>query len=218
MPREAMVECKRLPGQNGLIRCKTVLSSRDVSPTGRVLDMWSVNYEGEVLLSGQEPLLEETSSFPIDRKELTSDGLVPEAVQDLYERGTGLTGRYRVIHSIMGSGRDVIAGELIYSRTQDVAGMDSVVYQYSPYILESFWHLLNFHVFLNQDEQPRTAIPTGIGELHFTRTLTPGEKVTIEARRVSEDQVGHVWDARAVDDQGQCVLLAKRLHMSWFDV
>jgi acyl transferase domain-containing protein/NAD(P)H-dependent flavin oxidoreductase YrpB (nitropropane dioxygenase family)/NAD(P)-dependent dehydrogenase (short-subunit alcohol dehydrogenase family) len=218
LPREARIECRRLQGHNGLIRCQTVLSSRDISPTGRVLDMWSVNYEGEVLLSGQTPLLENTDVFPVRQDELTSGGLTPEAVQDLYEKGTGLTGRYRVIHSITGSGRDVIAGELIYGRTQDVAGMDSAVYQYSPYILESFWHLLNFHVFLGQGKEPRTAIPTGIGELHFTRTFAPGEKAAIEARRVSEDKNGHVWDARAMDDQGRCVALARGLQMSWFDV
>ncbi|MBW1840675.1 MAG: SDR family NAD(P)-dependent oxidoreductase, partial [Deltaproteobacteria bacterium] len=53
MEREARITCRRQDEAGQEVRCHVRLSSADISPSGRVLDRWSTNYQGQVILGSR---------------------------------------------------------------------------------------------------------------------------------------------------------------------
>ena len=123
--------------------------------------------------------------------------------------------RYRVIESINGSGPHVITGSTIYKQGQDFADLENTKYLYSPYLFEAMMHLVSLYIVIRDKEETRTAIPAGINEIHFSRNCLAGEKIHIEARMRLEDESGHKWDARALDNKGTTIMMVKGLAMKW---
>ena len=216
--RNTRIQCHCLNSDNGVVRNQVTLASRDVTPSGRLLDRWSTNYQGEVIL-GTEPMEPEPwAGFSVRAEELTTPGLDREKIEALYASGTGLKGRYRVMSALTGAGPEVIAGRAVYPQGADFSGAVDAQYQYSPYLLEALWHLAIFHQLLIRPGQARIGIPVGVGDLRFNRLCRPGEPVIVEGRLMEITEDGPVWDARAVDDQGKPLVQAQGLTLKWIDV
>lgn len=141
----------------------------------------------------------------------------PHEIKDYYEQRTGLTGRYRVLETIHGTGPGIIKGDTVYREQADFAGLDQVHYQYSPYLLEALMHLFVFYVAIRHEEASGSLIPAGMEEMRFARTVTNGERCTLEARLRSQDDLGFTWDARAVDENGKPIMQLLSMRMNIFN-
>jgi hypothetical protein len=137
-------------------------------------------------------------------------------IQEVYEERTGLKGRYRVLERIHGTGPGVVKGSMIYREQKDVAGLDRVRYQYSPYLMEALMHLFAFYPAIRQEEGAWNLIPAGMKEMRFTRPALNEENCTLEARLRSHNDQGFTWDARVVDDSGITILQVLSLRMNRF--
>ena len=129
---------------------------------------------------------------------------------------TGLKGRYRVLERIDGTGNGVVKGVMNYHEQADIAGLDRVRYQYSPYLFEGLMHLLAFYPALRREEGARDLIPARIEEMRFARRAGEGERFTLEARLRADDAQGVTWDARAVDENGTPVMQLVGMRMNNF--
>ena len=195
--------------------CQVSISSQDISPTGRPLDSWSSNYEGQVLFGGCDDVSVSSSDLNILPAHLDTPPLNRSDIEHWYEKRTGLKNRYRVLESLNGSGPRVITGSILYHQGEDFAGLDNPGYIYSPYLFEALMHLVSLYIVIRDKEETRTAIPAGIGEMRFARNCLPGEKLHLEARMRQEDAEGHHWDARAVDRDGAVIMAVRGLFMKW---
>jgi len=72
-------------------------------------------------------------------------------IEELYEKSTGLRGRYRVLEKIQGSGPGIIKGTMTYRQGEDIAGMGRTSYLYPPYLLEALMHLFAFYPALRRE-------------------------------------------------------------------
>ena len=216
MPRAARIVCRRQKNAGREIRCDVDLSSADVSPTGRVLDRWSTNYKGQVILGKGKTNLTSLPDLDIRQADLETRALTPDEIQESYGLRTGLTGRYRVLETIQGTGPDVIRGDMRYREQEDIAGLPQVRYRYAPYLMEALMHLFAFYPALREEEGNQDLIPAGLEELRFTRSLRNGEKCTLDARLLAKDDQGFTWNARAVDESGQIILQVRSMRMNRF--
>jgi hypothetical protein len=57
----------------------------------------------------------------------------------------------------------------------------------------------------------------GIKEMVFSRSCRDGEKIILEALRREEDPKGVTWDGRALDAEGQLLMVVAGLRMQWFN-
>jgi hypothetical protein len=141
----------------------------------------------------------------------------PHEIQDTYEKRTGLQGRYRVLERIHGTGPGIIKGDMLYREQADMAGVDGVSYEYSPYLLEALMHLCAFYFHIRQEEASGNLIPAGMEEMRFARVARNGEKCTLEAWLRSQDDQGVTWDARAVDESGAPIMQVLSMRMNRFN-
>lgn len=141
----------------------------------------------------------------------------PHEIQDSYEQRTGLKGRYRVLEGIHGTGPGIIKGDIIYREQADMAGLDRIRYQYSPYLLEALMHLFAFYPAIRQEEASWNLIPAAMEEMRFARNARNGERCTLEARLRSHDDKGFTWDARAVDESGTPIMQILSMRMNRFN-
>jgi hypothetical protein len=132
-----------------------------------------------------------------------------------YRQGTDLKGRYRVIESVDGASPDAIRARMTYTEGNDFSTFSGVSYQYSPYLLEGLLHILNFHSAMRDKSEARSMIPCGIAEMIFVRKCAEGESFALEARLRERTDQGNIWDARALDEGGNTVMLARRIDMRW---
>ncbi|MFC1828691.1 SDR family NAD(P)-dependent oxidoreductase [Thermodesulfobacteriota bacterium] len=217
MEREARIICGRQDGAGQEVRCDVQLSSADVSPSGRVLDRWSTNYQGQVILGPRTASLPSLPEIEVGADELDTRPVEPHEIQESYEQRTGLKGRYRVLESIHGTGPGVVKGDMVYRVQEDMAGLDRVRYQYSPYLMEALMHLFAFYGAMRQEEA-WDLIPAGMGEMRFARLARSGERCTLEARLRSHDDQGFTWDARAVDESGTAIMQVTSMCMNRFNL
>jgi hypothetical protein len=216
MAREARIRCRRKADAGLGVRCDVQLTSADISPSGRHLDRWSTNYSGQVLLGSATTSLPHWPEFTIKSAELDTRAMDPTEIQDSYSARTGLKGRYRVLERLDGTGRGVIKGAMLYREQADIAGLDRVRYQYSPYLLEALMHLLAFYVALRQEEGAGDLIPSSMEEMRFARLARKGERFTLEARLRAHDAQGFTWDARAVDQSDTPIMQLVGMRMNHF--
>ena len=214
--REARIVCRRQEDVSGEVRCHVRLSCAHVSPSGRLLDRWSTNYEGEVMLGPRKGLLTPWPDFAVQEEALDTRPIEPHEIQESYEKRTGLRGRYRVLERIQGTGSGIAKGSMVYREEKDLANLDRVHYQYSPYLLEALMHLLAFYPAIRQEEGPLDLIPAGLEEMRFARPARNGERLTLEARLRSRDDQGFTWDARAVDADGATIMQVHSMRMNRF--
>jgi hypothetical protein len=216
MGREARILCRREDDAAQEVRCHVELSSADLSPSGRLLDTWSTNYRGQVILGPRITPLSPWPEFTVRAEELDTRPMEPREVQESYENRTGLRGRYRVLEGIHGTGPGILKGVTVYREHEDMAGLGRVRYHYSPYLLEALMHLFAFYAALRQEEGSSNLIPAGMEEMRFTRPARNGERCTLEARLRSHDDQGFTWDARAVDESNTSIMQILSMRMNRF--
>jgi acyl transferase domain-containing protein/NAD(P)-dependent dehydrogenase (short-subunit alcohol dehydrogenase family)/acyl carrier protein len=214
--REAKIICRRREETGLEIRCDVQLSSADISPSGRLLDKWSTNYRGEVILGPRTTQPKPWPDFAVGAEELDTRPLEPGEIRDSYEMRTGLRGRYRVLEGLQGTGPGVVKGETIYREKADIAGLDRVDYQYSPYLLEALMHAIAFHSAIRQEEGAEDLIPAAMEEIRFARPARNGERCILEARLRTHDDQGFTWDARALDEEGTPIMQVQSMRMNRF--
>ena len=217
LEREARITCQRKEDAGQGVRCDVQLSSADISPSGRHLDRWSTNYRGQAILGPSTTPLPPWPGSDVGKNDLDTGPMEPHEIKDYYEQRTGLTGRYRVLETIHGTGPGIIKGDTVYREQADFAGLDQVHYQYSPYLLEALMHLFVFYVAIRHEEASGNLIPAGMEEMRFARTVTNGERCTLEARLRSQDDRGFTWDARAVDENGKPIMQLLSMRMNIFN-
>jgi NAD(P)-dependent dehydrogenase (short-subunit alcohol dehydrogenase family) len=215
--REARILCRRLQeNAGGEVLCDASLSSPDITTTGRVLDRWTTNYTGQVILAREGRPLPDWPGFTVKPEELDTAALDKNEVVRFYRKYSHFGDRYNLIETVDGAGPSVIRGFMIYKQREDFAGMNGVRYQYSPYLLEALKHLVNSYLLLRDEKVTAAMIPFGIDEMRFARHCRPGEPVVLEGRRLHHDREGSSWDARAVDAAGHTIMSVKGLIMKSF--
>jgi malonyl CoA-acyl carrier protein transacylase len=215
--RETRIVCRRLKeNTGGEVLCDVSLSSPHITANGRVLDRWTTNYTGQVILGRSGGPLPDWPGFTVKPEELDSAQFDQKGVLLFYKKYSDFGGRYRLLEALDGSGPGVIRGRTIFRQREDFAGLNGVRYQYSPYLLEAMKHLVNSYLLLRDEEVTAAMIPFGIGEMRFSRACRPGEEIVLEGRRRSHNSGGATWDIRAVDDGGQIIMVVKDLIMKSF--
>jgi acyl transferase domain-containing protein/NAD(P)H-dependent flavin oxidoreductase YrpB (nitropropane dioxygenase family)/NAD(P)-dependent dehydrogenase (short-subunit alcohol dehydrogenase family)/acyl carrier protein len=215
--REARIACRRLQENGGgEVICDVSISSPHITANGRVLDRWTTNYTGQVILGPSGQPLPDWPGFTVRPDELDSAQFDQKGVLLFYKKYSNFGGRYRLLKALDGSGTGVIRGRTIFRQKNDFAGLNGVRYQYSPYLLEALKHLVNSYLLLRDEEVTAAMIPFGIGEMRFARACRPGEEIVLEGRRRSHNSGGATWDVRAVDAAGQAIMTATGLIMKSF--
>ena len=215
--REARIVCRRLPeNPGGEVLCDVSISSPHITGNGRVLDRWTTNYTGQVILGLPGGPLPDWPGFTVKPEELDSAQFDQKGVLLFYKKYSNFGGRYRLLEALDGSGTGVIRGRTIFRQREDFAGLNGARYQYSPYLLEALKHLVNSYLLLREEEVTATMIPFGIGEMRFSRVCRPGEEIILEGRRISHDASGATWDIRAIDDAGHIIMTVTGLIMKSF--
>ena len=179
--REARIVCRRLPeNTSGEVICDVTISSPHITGTGRILDRWTTNYTGQVILGLPGGPLPDWPGFTVKPEELDSAQFDEKGMQLFYRKYSNFGDRYQVIQGLDGSGNGVIRGRTIFRQQEDFAGLTGVRYQYSPYLLEALKHLVNSHLLLRDEEVTAAMIPFAINEMRFSRTCRPGEEIVVE--------------------------------------
>jgi malonyl CoA-acyl carrier protein transacylase len=214
VPRPAIISCRRGGASFGEVWCEVSLSTRELSPTGRLTDRFTPCCQGRVILDGGRGSLGEgLPDFPVGLDELRTRPIDHQEVLKWYEDCSGLNGRYRVIESLDGAGPGVVRGLAIYRETGDFANLRDARYQYSPYLFEALMQLVNCYLVAMDPRERQSMIPVEIGEMRFTRKCREGEPMTLEARMQAQDEADFAWDARALDHQGRAVMQVYDIRM-----
>ncbi|HSL99784.1 MAG TPA: SDR family NAD(P)-dependent oxidoreductase, partial [Candidatus Limnocylindria bacterium] len=213
-PRPSRISCRRAVADPREVVCEASLSVQEISPAGRLTDLFIPHCTGQVLLGGgRGELAEWFQDFPVRTEELRTQPVNHEKVLQWYEDCTGLEGRYRVLEVIDGTGPGLVRGRTIYRETGDFAHLPAVRYQYSPYLFEALMQLVGFHMLAMDPQDRRSMLPTEIGEMRFLRQCRAGEQITLEARLRVQDQESCAWDARGLDDQGRTIMQVRTLRL-----
>jgi malonyl CoA-acyl carrier protein transacylase len=215
VPRSSRISCRRAGADPREVVCEASLSVQEISPAGRLTDLFIPHCTGQVLLGGgRGELAEWFQDFPVRADELRTQPVNHEQVLKWYEDCTGLDGRYRVLEAIDGTGPGLVRGQTIYRETGDFAHLPAARYQYPLYLFEALMQVVGFHMLAMDPQDRRSMLPTEIGEMRFLRQCRAGEQITLEARLRVQDQESCVWDARGLDDQGRTIMQVRtvRLH------
>ena len=158
--------------------CDVSISSPHITGNGRILDRWTTNYTGQVILGVRGGPLPDWPGFTVRPEELDGDQFNQERVLRFYRKYSDFGERYRLLHGLDGSSRGVIRGRLILNRVEDFAGLKDARYQYSPYLLEALQHLVNSYLLLREEEVVAAMIPFGIGEMRFSVSASRGRRLS----------------------------------------
>jgi malonyl CoA-acyl carrier protein transacylase len=214
----AYITCRGLRSAGGEVVCELAMETPIVSPSGRVLDRKALNYQAQVILrAGGAPPWLDLPGFPVALEELDTRPAELEEIFAWYDQHTDMQGRYRVVGHLDGSGPGVVRGSGTFRPTQDFSHLQRATFQYSAYVLESLMQMTSFFLKMRNEEDRRTVIPVGIGELVLGRKCRDQEPLILEARRQGEDDHGMTWDAQAVDADGQLIMQVRDLRMRWFN-
>jgi hypothetical protein len=214
--RSSEVSCRRVSASSGEVICEVSLASREISPSGRIMERMQANYKALVLLDGTDRFKAyDLPGFPLKLDELDSRPMDRHEVVQWYQDRTDLRGRYRVIEDLNGTSPEAIRGRMTYREIRDFADRQTR-YQYSPYLLEALMQVVNFYIIMRDPSEKRSMIPYRIGEMQFSRKCIDGEEITIEARMQDQNEAGISWNARALDEHGRVVMQTKNIMMRWF--
>jgi NAD(P)-dependent dehydrogenase (short-subunit alcohol dehydrogenase family) len=218
IPRASRIICRRVRDGLAGIACELRMETPALSPTGRVLDITSVNFEARVLLgAGRNQTLPEIAGLPVRPEELDTGPMPHERVLKCYRELSDMKNRYAVMEEVDGAGRSAIRGRFCHRPQADFATAGKGAYQYSPYVLEALLHLPFFHVVMREQGSKKFLIPQGLGELAWTRPCRDEERLTLEARLKQEDEAGVTFDAWALDDAGTPIMQVRDLVLRWFE-
>ena len=216
VPRPSRISCRRSGNGFREVVCEISLEAQEISPAGRLTDRFTPHCKCYVILDGGGGSLGEgLPDFPVRLDELRTRPMDHKQVLAWYQDRSGLEGRYRVMESLDGAGPGVVRGRTTYRETPDFAHLRNARYQYSIYLFEALLQLVAFHVAATAPSERRSMIPLEIGEMRFLRQCRAGEQITVEARRLAQDNEGLTWDARGVDDQGRVIMQVHNMRMHW---
>lgn len=212
------ITCRGHQESGGEVICRLTLETPMVSPSGRALDRKALNYRAQVILDGgASPRWPELSGFPVNMDDLDTRPAGLAEISGWYDKHTDMQGRYRVMEHLDGSGPGKARGAMSYRDSQDFVIPGPPARQYPAYVLEGVMHLVNFYYSMRDEDNPRTLIPVGIEEMVFSRPCRDGEKIILEALLREEDSKGVTWDGRALDAEGQPLMVVTGLRMQWFN-
>ena len=215
--RDSEISCRRIGVTADGLRCEVEISTREISPTGRVMDRKYSNYKALVVLTSDFAVPpQDFPGFPVKSEELDSRPMGHAEALEWYDDRTDMQERYRVIEDLDGTSAGAVRGRMIYHHSADFSPPLKSRYQYSPYLLEALMQVVNFYIAMRDPDEPRSMIPYRIGEMSFFRKIATGEEITLEARMKSRGEEGINWVARALDETGQTVMIAKDIMMRWF--
>jgi hypothetical protein len=215
--RDSEISCRRIGSAADGVHCEVAISTREISPSGRVMDRRSSNYRAVVVLSSDFAVPPKTLvGFPVRSEELDSRPMGHDEALEWYQDRTDMLDRYRVIEDLDGTSAAAVRGRMIYHQGADFAPPLKSRYQYSPYLLEALMQVVNFYIAMRDPDEPRSMIPYRIGEMTFFRKVASGEEITMEARMKNRNDEGITWIARAVDEAGETVMIARDIMMRWF--
>jgi NAD(P)-dependent dehydrogenase (short-subunit alcohol dehydrogenase family) len=222
VPVPSRISCRRAGTGLREILCEVSLAAQEISPAGRLADRFIPHCAGQVILGGTDGadsegghLGEGLPDFPVRPDELRTRPMDHKKVLKWYKDRSGLEGRYRVIEFLDGAGPAVARGGTTYRETSDFANMRNARYQYSPYLFEALLQLVGFHTAATDPSERRSMIPMEIGEMRFSRKCRAGERIMLEARMRAQDDEGHTWNARGIDDQGRTIMQIHGMRMQW---
>jgi len=214
--RDARVDCKTVVWKADEVVCEVFLSSKAISPSGRILDRMNLQYKALILLGAMPKADAAPPDFPVKMEELNTRPMNREEVLKWYQDRSDMQDRYRVIDTLDGSAQGAIRGCMIYRAGSDFKPPRVSNYQYSPYLLESIFQAVGFYIFLRDESEQRSMIPIRIGEVRSLRKCANGEVITVEARMRDQDDKGITWDAQASDADGGIIMTVNGLRMGWF--
>ncbi|HMK33423.1 MAG TPA: SDR family NAD(P)-dependent oxidoreductase [Desulfomonilaceae bacterium] len=215
--RRSEISCRRVQDAGRHVVCEVTLSTREISPSGRVMERMNDNYRALVILGQKNKTIPlEMPGFPVTLEELDSRPMDHAEVLEWYTNRTDLLGRYRVLEKLDGTSPGAVRGFVTYRHSVDFADKNNARYEYSPYLLEALMQVVNFYIAMRDPHQQRSMIPFKIGEMSFSRKCADGERILLEARMRQQNDEGITWDARGVDAEGNVVMLAKDIMMRWF--
>jgi malonyl CoA-acyl carrier protein transacylase len=219
VPRPSKISCRRAGTGLREVLCEVSLATQEISPAGRLTDLFTPHCKGQVILDGRDGgegyLGEGLADFPVRPDELRTRPMDHKKVLKWYQDRSGLAGRYRVVEFIDGAGPGAVRGGTTCRETNDFANLPNARYQYSPYLFEALLHLVGFHIAALDPSERRSMIPMQIGEMRFLRKCRAGEKITMEASMRAQDDEGLAWDAKGIDDQGRTIMQVYGLRMHW---
>jgi malonyl CoA-acyl carrier protein transacylase len=218
VPRSSRISCRPFGTDLREVVCEILLSTQEISPTGRLTDHLTLHCQGQVILDGggEEGCLGKGfPDFPVRHDELRTGPMESKKVLTWYKDHSGLTGRYRVLDFLDGAGPEVVRGRTIYRQAGDFANMPNAQYQYSPYLFEALLQLTGLYCVAMKIPEQRSMIPLAIGEMRFSRKCRVGEKIILEARMRSQNEQGFIWDARGLDEQGRTIMQVVDMRMHW---
>ena len=140
-----------------------------------------------------------------------------ENVIRYYEERSGLSGRYRVLESILEYSERSIAGDMIYPEISDFSFPVSGFYQYPAYVLEALMQLVSFHAGIREKQRQRTMVPAAIESLRFFQKCASGDRIFLVGDRQEEDTLGINWETKGYSSDGTMVMSVKGLRMNWLD-
>ncbi|MBI5251754.1 MAG: SDR family NAD(P)-dependent oxidoreductase, partial [Desulfomonile tiedjei] len=216
MSRTSEISCRGMYERGGEAACEVSLATKEISPTGRLMERMHDNYKAVVLLGVESDAGVDASDFPVTSEELDSRPMAHKEVLNWYQDKTDLQNRYRVLESLEGTAEGAVRGRMIYRVTRDFSGEVLPHYQYSPYLLEALMQVVNFYIVMRDPTEKRSMIPARIGEMRFFKRCADGEIITLEARMKNRNTEGICWDTRALDQDGRVVMFTKNLLMRWF--
>ena len=73
--------------------------------------------------------------------------------------------------------------------------------------------LVGFYIAATAPTQQQSMIPVEVGQMRFLRKCREGERITLEARMLMEDEKGFVWHARGIDNQGRTIMQVYDMRM-----
>jgi hypothetical protein len=102
--RESRIVCRRLQENGGgEVICDVSCSSQDITTSGRVLDRWTTNYTGQVILGLPGGPLPDWPGFTVTPEELDSVQFDQQGVLRFYKKYSNFAGRYLLLEALDGS-------------------------------------------------------------------------------------------------------------------
>jgi len=217
LERSSIIRCTRAESRDGEVLSHVSLATKEISPSGQVLDKMFTNYKGTVAMGVRRPQPpSEFPGFPVKVDEMETRPMYRPEILEKYDRRSRLKGRYAVLHELDGTCEGAIRGRTIYRETEDFGAPLRTRYQNPPYVLEALMQMSNFYLFMRDKDEERLIIPYRLGELTFYRTCTDGQEITIEGRLKVQDDKGVIWDLRASDDKGDVIVYVRDMILRWF--
>ncbi|MEJ2716352.1 MAG: SDR family NAD(P)-dependent oxidoreductase, partial [Deltaproteobacteria bacterium] len=215
--RSSVVSCRRVESAGSEVVCDVSLATHEISPSGQVMERMYKNFRSLVILgNAKESPAGDPPGFPVRLDELDTRPMNHAEVLDWYNDRSDMQGRYRILRELDGTGAGAVRGRFIYDQNDDLASPLKSRYQYSPYLLEALMQVVNFYVVMRDRNEQRAMIPYKIGEVAFYKNCAVGENLTLEGRLKQQSEEGIVWDARAVDEKGATIIVARQMMMRWF--